>query len=86
MCHPATSGWPTRRGPVFHHLSTLLSHYTEVGYSQSVKRSRFNLAVDQEPSSFAERPNASNTDFDSIPPSKRTWHTGAYVAYWMADA
>lgn len=58
----------------------------EVGYSQPVKRGRFSLAVDQEPSSFAATPNASNADFDPIPPSKRTWHTGAYVAYWMADA
>ena len=58
----------------------------EVGYSQPIKRGRFSLAVDQEPSSFAATPNASNADFDPIPPSKRTWHVGAYVAYWMADA
>ncbi|KEQ60253.1 uncharacterized protein M437DRAFT_77345 [Aureobasidium melanogenum CBS 110374] len=47
---------------------------------------RFKLAVDQEPSSFATNPNASNADFDPIPPSKRTWTWKAYVAYWMADA
>lgn len=58
----------------------------EVGYSQPVKRGRFSFAVDQEPSSFAATANASNADFDPIPPSKRTWHAGAYVAYWMADA
>jgi NCS1 family nucleobase:cation symporter-1 len=58
----------------------------EVGYSQPTKHRRFSLAVDQEPSSFAATPNASNADFDPIPPSKRTWHAGAYVAYWMADA
>lgn len=59
---------------------------TEVGHSQPIKRRRFKLAVDQEPSSFAATPNASNADFDPIPPSKRTWGSGAYVAYWMADA
>ncbi|KAH4127776.1 hypothetical protein HBI17_007570 [Parastagonospora nodorum] len=58
----------------------------EVGSSQPIKRGRFSLAVDQEPSSFAATPNASNADFDPIPPSKRTWGTGSYVAYWMADA
>lgn len=59
----------------------------EVGYSSGVKkRFGFSLAVDQEPSSFAATPNASNADFDPIPPSKRTWNMGAYVAYWMADA
>ncbi|KAK4569408.1 hypothetical protein LTR86_003171 [Recurvomyces mirabilis] len=46
----------------------------------------FSLAVKQEESSFARTPNASNADFDPIPPSKRTWNWGAYVAYWMADA
>jgi hypothetical protein len=56
------------------------------GQSFPVRRSRFSLAVDQEPSSFAANPNTSNADFDPIPPSKRTWHTGAYIAYWMADA
>ncbi|KAL5114950.1 hypothetical protein ACEQ8H_007197 [Pleosporales sp. CAS-2024a] len=58
----------------------------EVGDSQPIRRARFSLAVDQESSSFAASPNASNADFDPIPPSKRTWGTGAYVAYWMADA
>lgn len=46
----------------------------------------FSLEVRQEPSSFAATKNASNADFDPIPPSKRTWNWGAYVAYWMADA
>jgi NCS1 family nucleobase:cation symporter-1 len=58
----------------------------EIGSSRAVRRTRFSLAVDQEPSSFAASANASNADFDPIPPSKRTWGTGAYVAYWMADA
>ncbi|ORY09224.1 permease for cytosine/purines, uracil, thiamine, allantoin-domain-containing protein [Clohesyomyces aquaticus] len=44
------------------------------------------LAVRQEESSFAVTKRASNADFDPIPPSKRTWNWGAYVAYWMADA
>lgn len=47
---------------------------------------RFSLAVRQEESSFAATKRASNADFDPIPPSKRTWNWGAYVAYWMADA
>ncbi|KXT01467.1 hypothetical protein AC578_9556 [Pseudocercospora eumusae] len=46
----------------------------------------FSLEVRQEPSSFATTKSASNADFDPIPPSKRTWNWGAYVAYWMADA
>jgi NCS1 family nucleobase:cation symporter-1 len=46
----------------------------------------FSLEVKQEPSSFAATKNASNADFDPIPPSKRTWGPGAFVAYWMADA
>ncbi|KIW05845.1 hypothetical protein, variant [Verruconis gallopava] len=46
----------------------------------------FSLEVRQEESSFATTKNASNADFDPIPPSKRTWTWGAYVAYWMADA
>jgi NCS1 family nucleobase:cation symporter-1 len=46
----------------------------------------FNLEVRQEESSFAATKSASNADFDPIPPSKRTWNWGAYVAYWMADA
>jgi NCS1 family nucleobase:cation symporter-1 len=46
----------------------------------------FSLEVKQEESSFAATARASNADFDPIPPSKRTWNWGAYVAYWMADA
>ncbi|KAL6249940.1 hypothetical protein RBB50_002241 [Rhinocladiella similis] len=46
----------------------------------------FSWEVRQEPSSFAASKNTSNADFDPIPPSKRTWNWGAYVAYWMADA
>jgi len=46
----------------------------------------FSWAVRQEPTSFAATPNASNADFDPIPPSRRTWNWGAYFAYWMADA
>lgn len=46
----------------------------------------FSLEVRREPSSFARTKGASNADFDPIPPSKRTWTWGAYVAYWMADA
>lgn len=46
----------------------------------------FSLEVRQEASTFARSKNASNADFDPIPPSKRTWNSGAYVAYWMADA
>ncbi|KAI7227832.1 hypothetical protein KC330_g8203 [Hortaea werneckii] len=46
----------------------------------------FSLEVRQEPSSFAASKNTSNADFDPVPPSKRTWTWGAYVAYWMADA
>jgi hypothetical protein len=46
----------------------------------------FSLEVRQEESSFATTKKASNADFDPIPPSKRTWNWGAYVAYWMADA
>ncbi|KAK4616988.1 uncharacterized protein CLAFUR5_04955 [Fulvia fulva] len=42
--------------------------------------------VGHEESSFAVTKSASNADFDPIPPSKRTWNWGAYVAYWMADA
>jgi nucleobase:cation symporter-1, NCS1 family len=46
----------------------------------------FNLEVPREESSFAATKGASNADFDPIPPSRRTWNWGAYVAYWMADA
>ena len=59
----------------------------ERGHVSGVKkRFHFSLEVRQEPSSFAATKNASNADFDPIPPSKRTWNWGAYVAYWMADA
>ncbi|KAI5238648.1 hypothetical protein E4T43_07240 [Aureobasidium subglaciale] len=68
-----------------------VSHSVEpiqMGQSSVHKRRfpAFKLAVDQEPSSFATNPNASNADFDPIPPSNRTWTWKAYVAYWMADA
>jgi nucleobase:cation symporter-1, NCS1 family len=46
----------------------------------------FHWEVRQEASTFATTTRASNADFDPIPPSKRTWNWGAYVAYWMADA
>jgi NCS1 family nucleobase:cation symporter-1 len=60
----------------------------EVGRMSSFRRRfpGFSLEVRQEESSFAATKNASNADFDPIPPSKRTWNWGAYVAYWMADA
>jgi NCS1 family nucleobase:cation symporter-1 len=60
----------------------------EVGHVSGFKRRlpHFSLQVRQEESSFAVTKNASNADFDPIPPSKRTWNWGAYVAYWMADA
>jgi NCS1 family nucleobase:cation symporter-1 len=60
----------------------------EAGQSSALRRRfpKFTLAVHQEESSFAATKNASNADFDPIPPSKRTWNWGAYVAYWMADA
>jgi len=54
--------------------------------SNAKKRWGFSLAVDQEPSSFAATPSASNADFDPTPPSRRTWGWLAYVSYWMADA
>ncbi|KAF2495747.1 hypothetical protein BU16DRAFT_581242 [Lophium mytilinum] len=58
------------------------------GHVSGIKRRLpgFSLEVRQEESSFAATPRASNADFDPIPPSKRTWNWGAYVAYWMADA
>lgn len=61
---------------------------TEAGQVSGLKRRfpGFSLAVRQEESSFAATKSASNADFDPIPPSKRTWNWGAYVAYWMADA
>jgi NCS1 family nucleobase:cation symporter-1 len=60
----------------------------EAGHVSSLKRRLpgFSLEVRQEESSFAATKRASNADFDPIPPSKRTWNWGAYVAYWMADA
>jgi hypothetical protein len=59
----------------------------EVGqtYNSPKRRFHFSLAVDQEPSSFARTPAASNADFDPVPPSKRTWGSAAFFAYWMAD-
>ncbi|OAP59585.1 hypothetical protein AYL99_06883 [Fonsecaea erecta] len=59
-----------------------------VGRVSGLKRRfpHFSLEVRQEESSFAATKAASNADFDPIPPSKRTWNWGAYVAYWMADA
>jgi len=60
---------------------------TEYGTISNVKnRFGFSLAVSQEASSFAATSNTSNADFDPTPPSKRTWGTAAYLAYWMADA
>ena len=60
----------------------------EAGHVSLLKRRfpSFKLEVRQEESSFAATKGASNADFDPIPPSKRTWNWGAYVAYWMADA
>jgi NCS1 family nucleobase:cation symporter-1 len=60
----------------------------EVGHASGPRRRLpgFSLAVHQEESSFAATKNASNADFDPIPPSKRTWTWKAYIAYWMADA
>lgn len=60
----------------------------ELGVGQSRRKGflPFTLEVRQEESSFAASKNASNADFDPIPPSKRTWTWKAYVAYWMADA
>jgi NCS1 family nucleobase:cation symporter-1 len=58
----------------------------EVGRVTKRRGLGFSLEVRQEESSFAATKNASNADFDPIPPSKRTWNWGAYVAYWMADA
>ncbi|KPI41418.1 putative permease [Cyphellophora attinorum] len=62
---------------------------TDHGVGQSRFRKRvpkFSLEVRREESSFAKSKNASNADFDPIPPSKRTWKWHSYVAYWMADA
>jgi len=54
--------------------------------SRAKNRFGFSWAVEQDPSSFAATPNASNKDFDPIPPSRRTWGWTAYVAYWMVSA
>jgi len=67
--------------------ATTSAEPSELGQVYKPKsRFGFSLAVDQEPSSFAATPNASNADFDPVPPSKRTWTWMAFVAYWMADA
>jgi NCS1 family nucleobase:cation symporter-1 len=60
----------------------------EAGHVSVLKRRLpgFSLQVRHEESSFAATESTSNADFDPIPPSKRTWNWGAYVAYWMADA
>jgi NCS1 family nucleobase:cation symporter-1 len=56
----------------------------EYGTITNVKnRFGFSLKVNQEASSFAATPNASNADFDPTPPSKRTWGSAAFFAYWM---
>ena len=68
------------------HGNPVASGVDPVTVGQVQKRRFFNLEVRQEESSFAVTKGASNADFDPIPPSKRTWNTGAYVAYWMADA
>lgn len=70
--------------------SPVSSDIEPVDVAQGTTRKRrlphFSLEVRQEESTFARTKNASNADFDPIPPSKRTWNWGAYVAYWMADA
>jgi len=72
------------------HISPTSSQVEPVSVGNVGKlRSRlpgFSWEVRQEESSFATTKGASNADFDPIPPSKRTWGWGAYVAYWMADA
>ena len=70
----------------FTHSSPSVEPY-EVGetYGKPRRRFHFSLTVDQEPSTFARTPAASNADFDPIPPSKRTWGSFAFFAYWMAD-
>jgi len=71
----------------FSPASSVINAPVEVGHSTLKRRlPGFSLEVHQEESSFAATKNASNADFDPIPPSKRTWNWGAYVAYWMADA
>jgi len=68
--------------------ASAVDHNVAVGDSSMKKRrfGNFTWEVAQEESSFAKSKNFSNADFDPIPPSKRTWNWGAYVAYWMADA
>lgn len=68
--------------------SQVVNEPVEAGQVSGFRRRlpKFSLEVRQEESSFAATKNASNADFDPIPPSKRTWNWGAYVAYWMADA
>lgn len=67
--------------------SSAVEHPVQAGQVSGLKkRFNFSLQVHQEESTFAANKNFSNADFDPIPPSKRTWGWGAYVAYWMADA
>lgn len=68
--------------------SSAVEEHGQVGYVGKLRQRLpgFSLEVRQEESSFAPSKNSSNADFDPIPPSKRTWGWGAYVAYWMADA
>ena len=68
------------------HASPTAAEPIEVGRVTKRRIPHFSLEVRQEESSFAATKNASNADFDPIPPSKRTWNWGAYIAYWMADA
>ncbi|KIV94047.1 hypothetical protein PV10_05204 [Exophiala mesophila] len=79
---------PDEKTPYYEQNGASGAEPVEVGRVTGVKRRfpRFKLEVDQEESSFATSKNASNADFDPIPPSKRTWNWMAYVAYWMADA
>jgi len=73
--------------PGFTEVTATSREPSEIGHIYKAKnRFGFSWAVDQEPSSFAATPNASNADFDPVPPSKRTWTWMAFVAYWMADA
>ncbi|RVX70826.1 hypothetical protein B0A52_05477 [Exophiala mesophila] len=79
---------PDEKTPYYEKNGASGAEPVEVGRVTGFKRRfpRFRLTVDQEESSFATTKNASNADFDPIPPSKRTWNWMAYVAYWMADA
>lgn len=81
-----TSSSPNEK-PGFNEATTSSIEPSEIGHiSKPKNRFGFSWAVDQEASSFAATPNASNADFDPVPPSKRTWTWMAFVAYWMADA